>query len=142
MRSPGEGGHEVGPLWLRMRPMPTAVAPAGLLVQATGLAVRAWSMRTLGSSYSRTLRTESGEQVVVDSGPYQLIRHPGYLGSLLTWIGFAFTSRNVPVAALVPGLLGWAYNRRITAEEELLRHDLPAYGTYSERTKKLIPFVW
>ncbi len=128
--------------WLRMRPLPAAVAPAGLFVQATGLAVRAWSMRALGSSYSRTLRTEGGEQVVVDSGPYHLIRHPGYLGSLLTWIGFALTSRSVAVVALVPGLLGGAYSRRITAEEELLRRDLPRYATYSEQTKKLIPFVW
>ncbi len=128
--------------WLRMRPLPAAVAPAGLLVQATGLAMRAWSMRTLGRSYSRTLRTEGDKQVVVDSGPYQLIRHPGYLGSLLTWIGFALTSRRVPVLAVVPGLLGGAYSRRITAEEELLRRELPLYAAYSERTKKLIPFVW
>jgi protein-S-isoprenylcysteine O-methyltransferase Ste14 len=28
------------------------------------------------------------------------------------------------------------------AEENLLRRDLPGYTSYSERTKKLIPFVW
>jgi protein-S-isoprenylcysteine O-methyltransferase Ste14 len=71
-----------------------------------------------------------------------LIRHPGYLGSLLTWIGFAPTSRSAPVVALIPELLGAAYSRRIMAEENLLRRDLPGYTSYSERTKKLIPFVW
>lgn len=128
--------------WRSMRPLPQAVAPAGLLLQATGLSVRAWSMQALGKSYTRTLRTEDDGQVVVDSGPYKLIRHPGYLGSLLTWSGFALTSRNPSVVALIPGLLGAAYCRRIAAEEAFLRHALPGYATYSERTKRLIPFVW
>ncbi len=98
----------------------------------------------LGSSYSRTLRVVEGEdqQAVVDAGPYRLIRHPGYLGSLLTWVGFALTSRRLPVVALIVGLLGAAYARRIAAKEQLLRRDLPGYPNYSERTEKLIPFVW
>jgi len=126
------------------RPLPPAAAPAGLAVEATGLALRAWSMRALGRSYSRTLRVVEGDvqQTVVDAGPYRLIRHSGYLGSLLTWFGFALTSRRVPVVALIVGLLGAAYGRRIAAEEQLLRRDLSGYTTYSERTKKLIPFVW
>lgn len=130
--------------WLPGRSLPPAAAPAGLVMEATGLAWRAWSMRTLGRSYSRTLRVDEGDdqQAVVDAGPYRLIRHPGYLGSLLTWVGFALTSRRVPVVALIVGLLGGAYGRRIAAEEQLLRSDLPGYTAYSERTKKLIPFVW
>ena len=79
--------------WLPMRPLPPPAAPAGLLTQATGLIVRAWSMRVLGQSYSRTLRAEGNEQPVINTGPYRLVRHPGYLGSLLTWTGFALTSR-------------------------------------------------
>ena len=98
-------------------------------------------MRTLGTSYTRTLHTE-GEQHVVDSGPYRLIRHPGYTGSLLTWTGFTLTSRSMPVIALVAGLLGRAYHRRIVAEEKLLQRDLPGYTAYSHRTKKLIPLLW
>lgn len=98
-------------------------------------------MRTLGSSYSRTLRAED-EQRVVDEGPYRLIRHPGYLGSLFTWTGFGLTSGSLPVVATVSALLGRAYGHRIAAEEELLRRDLPGYVEYSRRTKKLIPFIW
>lgn len=132
------------PLLLRRLPMPQLppiAGPAGMIMQATGLTVRAWSMRTLGASYTRVLRTED-EQHVIDAGPYRLIRHPGYTGSLLTWTGFALTSRSVPVITLVAGLLGWAYRRRIAAEEELLRRELPGYTIYSRTTKKLIPFVW
>lgn len=133
------------PLLLRRTPLPQLprlVAPAGLILQATGLGLRAWSMRRLGEFYSRTLRTEGSQHRVIDSGPYRLVRHPGYTGSLLTWIGFALTSRSAPVVALVGGLMGRAYHQRITAEEELLRRELPCYVDYSGRTKKLIPFVW
>jgi protein-S-isoprenylcysteine O-methyltransferase Ste14 len=132
------------PLLLRRLPvpqLPPIAGPAGLIVQASGLALRAWSMRTLGASYTRTLRTEE-QQHVVKEGPYRLVRHPGYAGSLLTWSGFALTSRSVPFIGFVTGLLGWAYQRRITAEEELLRRELPGYAAYSDHTKKLIPFVW
>ncbi len=128
--------------WLPTRPLAPAVAPVGLLMQATGLTVRAWSMRALGRSYFRSLRSEDDGHVVIDSGPYQFVRHPGYLGSLLTWIGFALISRSVAAVALISGLLGATYSRRIKAEEELLRRDLPGYAAYNQRTKKLIPFVW
>lgn len=124
-----------------LRPLPDAAAPAGLALEAAGLAVRIWSMRTLRASYSRTLRTEA-DQPVVDRGPYCLIRHPGYLGSLTTWTGFALTSRSTPVVVTVVGLLTRAYSHRIRAEEALLGRQLPGYVDYSGRTKKLIPLVW
>jgi protein-S-isoprenylcysteine O-methyltransferase Ste14 len=132
------------PLLLRRVPapeLPPAAAPAGLALQAAGLGLRAWSMRTLGDSYTRTLQTGQ-EQAVITAGPYRLVRHPGYTGSLLTWTGFALTSRSVPVLALVGGLLGRAYQRRIAAEERLLRRDLPGYDAYQARTRKLVPYLW
>jgi protein-S-isoprenylcysteine O-methyltransferase Ste14 len=98
-------------------------------------------MRTLGRSYTRTLRTEDAQHVV-DTGPYAVVRHPGYAGSLLIWTGFALTSRSVPVLVATAALLGTAYQRRISAEELLLRRDLPGYASYCERTKKLIPLLW
>ena len=127
---------------LRLGQLPSSVAPLGLIIESTGLAIRGISMQTLGASYTRTLRTEENEQALVQTGPYRLLRHPGYLGSLLTWIGFSFTSLSLPTVALVSGLLGAAYARRINAEEELLRRDLSDYEEYSSRTFRLIPFVW
>jgi protein-S-isoprenylcysteine O-methyltransferase Ste14 len=124
-----------------VRQLPRAAARAGLALQATGLGLRVWSMRTLGASYSRTLRTDDAQRVV-DDGPYRLIRHPGHAGSLLTWTGFALTSRSLPVIGMVTGLLGRAYRQRIVAEEAMLRRDLPGYAVYSSGTKRLVPFVW
>ena len=133
-----------GPLLLRLLPLPRlppTVAALGLVLQAGGIALRTWSMRTLGASYTRTLRTQA-EQQVIDTGPYRLLRHPGYAGSLLIWAGFALTSRSVLALPLVAGLLGDAYRRRIQAEELLLGRDLPGYAAYRRRTKTLIPFIW
>jgi protein-S-isoprenylcysteine O-methyltransferase Ste14 len=110
-------------------------------MQATGLGLRLWSMRALRGSYSRMLRTTDDQQVI-DHGPYRIIRHPGYLGSILTWTGCAVASGSVPTVAAVAGLLTVAYHKRIAAEEDLLRRDLPGYVAYTERTKKLIPFAW
>jgi protein-S-isoprenylcysteine O-methyltransferase Ste14 len=131
------------PAYLRRIPgrqLPRIAAAAGLMMQLAGVGLRYWSMRTLRTSYSRTLRSEV-DQVVIDAGPYRLIRHPGYLGSLMTWTGFALTSRRAPVLATVVALSG-VYLRRITAEEQMLTRDLAGYPAYTDRTKRLIPFVW
>jgi len=121
--------------------LPRSTGAVGVLMQVTGLGLRVWSMRTLQAAYTRTLRT-AGDQTTVDRGPYAVIRHPGYLGSLLVWVGFALTSRSPATVALVGMLLGRAYGRRIRAEERLLEQDLPGYVEYARRTWRLIPLVW
>jgi protein-S-isoprenylcysteine O-methyltransferase Ste14 len=121
--------------------LPAWVRPAGVALEATGLVLRWWSMSTLKASYSRTLRTAQGD-ILIDVGPYAVVRHPGYLGSIMTWVGFALTSASGPSIAAATGLLGVAYRRRIAAEEELLVRDLPGYKEYTQRTSRLIPGIW
>lgn len=131
------------PAYLRripMRQLPRFAAALGLVMQLAGLGLRSWSMRTLRPSCSRTLRSEVNQEII-DAGPYRLTRHPGYLGSLMIWTGFALTSRRAPVVRTVVALLG-VYGYRITAEEEMLTRDLAGYADYTKRTKRLIPFVW
>lgn len=128
--------------WVPEGRLPLVASPVGLVLELTGIGLRGWSMRALGSFYTRTLRTEGNEHAVINTGPYRLIRHPGYAGSLLIWTGFALTSRNVPSVVVAAALLGLAYQRRITAEEHLLRRSLPGYPAYSDRTKRLIPYIW
>jgi protein-S-isoprenylcysteine O-methyltransferase Ste14 len=132
------------PVLLRRLPLPImarAAAATGLVLQACGFGLRVWSMRTLGDFYTRTLRTTQ-DQRVVDVGPYRTVRHPGYTGALLVWIGLALAARSAPATVLVAGLMGWAYRRRIAAEENLLQRAPPGYADYRRRTKKLIPFTW
>ncbi len=126
---------------LPVRPLPAPCAPFGVLVLLVGLALRAWSMQTLSEAYTRTLRV-TNEQAVTERGPYQYVRHPGYLGSLLIWAGFALSSGSAVVLGVVSALLVPPYVHRIDAEERLLSRDLAGYAEYSERTKRLVPHVW
>ena len=50
----------------------------GVLFAFVGLALRVVAFRTLGTSYSRTLRVNQ-DQELVTTGIYRFVRHPGYL---------------------------------------------------------------
>ncbi|MFD7901115.1 methyltransferase family protein [Kitasatospora sp. NPDC059747] len=114
----------------------------GVALIAAGLALRAWGMRTLGRFYTHTLRTVDTQEVV-RTGPYRLIRHPGYCGSLLVWTGYALGLGSWPATVVVFALLLAAYGWRIAAEERLLVAALgPAYAQYRRESKRLVPFVY
>lgn len=114
----------------------------GVILLAAGLGLRAWSMRTLGSAFTRTLRTLA-DQAVVDAGPYHLVRHPGYAGSLLVWLGYELGNGNWLIMSLVGALLLTAYVWRMSAEERLLGQAFGATcAAYQARTKRLVPFVY
>jgi protein-S-isoprenylcysteine O-methyltransferase len=114
----------------------------GIVVMVAGLALRAWAMGTLGRYYTRTLRTVE-HQPVVDLGPYRLVRHPGYSGSLLIWVGYALGLGNWIAAALTFALLGAVYLWRVNAEETLLCASLGTqYADYQRHTKRLVPYLY
>jgi protein-S-isoprenylcysteine O-methyltransferase len=112
----------------------------GLVLMVAGLALRWYSIRVLGISFTIDVATRPGQQVV-ESGPYRWIRHPSYTGALLTILGVILCCVNVAsLAALVVVLLGYGY--RIRVEERALATDIgPAYLDYVRRTKRLIPFL-
>jgi protein-S-isoprenylcysteine O-methyltransferase len=128
-------GQQLGPS------LPPAVRVAGLGLGMLGLAVRAWAMRTLGASYTRTLIIATG-QTVIQHGPYAWIRHPGYLASLLVWTGSAMAGGGSWLTLGVLLLLTLAYAYRIRAEEQMLVQAFGAtYAQYQARTSRLLPFV-
>ena len=115
---------------------------AGLLLMVGGIALRVWAAITLGRFYTRTLRTSAG-QTVVRAGPYAAIRHPGYLADLIMWLGFGLCSESWLAIASICSAMGFAYTRRIDAEEKMLRANLgEAYETYSMNTARLVPRVY
>lgn len=70
---------------------PLAVRWVGCALLVAGLLLRAWSMTVLGRRYSRGLQVTE-QQALVTVGPYGIIRHPGYAGTLLVWIGYGLPS--------------------------------------------------
>ena len=69
------------------------IAYLGIVVMICGSFIRIISIRTLKNYYTRTLRIQPN-QMIIESGFYKSIRHPGYLGSIVRWSGVAFASNN------------------------------------------------
>jgi protein-S-isoprenylcysteine O-methyltransferase Ste14 len=82
------------------------------------------------------------DQRIVSTGPYAVVRHPMYSGSLLYFLG-------IPIAlgswwGLLVGILMMpVFVLRLFDEEKLLARNLPGYSEYMDRVKyRLVPFVW
>lgn len=118
----------------------TAVFVTGLVLMIGGMALRWYSIRVLGASFTMEVATRPG-QAIVQSGPYRHIRHPSYTGALLTLLGILLCCANfASLAAIVLALGGYAV--RIRVEEQALATQLgPPYRDYMRRTKRLVPFL-
>lgn len=90
---------------------------------------------------SRIVEVEK-EQEVITTGPYSIVRHPMYTGTIVMFLftPLALGSWWAIIAfALWPVVLVY----RIFDEERVLMKDLKGYKEYSEKTRyRLIPFVW
>jgi protein-S-isoprenylcysteine O-methyltransferase len=113
----------------------------GIGLMIVGIVLRQWSIAVLGRYFSRTVGVQEG-QAVVDRGPYRLIRHPAYAGSLLTMVGLGFVLQSWGAVLVLIAFFGVAFGYRIHVEEEVLTAKLgEEYVAYAKRTKRLIPYV-
>lgn len=118
------------------------LAWGGIVAMLSGLMLRIWAIRVLGSFFTRTLRTDT-EQHLIEEGPYGLVRHPGYLGDLLMWIGAGTATSNWIAATVISLPMLGSYWYRMQAEEAMLTHAFPKeYQIYTAYTWRLIPFVY
>jgi protein-S-isoprenylcysteine O-methyltransferase Ste14 len=122
--------------------VPDPVRLLGIVGVATsmGLFFRAMLANRFFSAVIR-IQKDRGHHVI-DSGPYAIVRHPGYAGmlpsmafaglALGSWIGFA-----IGVSCLLLGL------RRVFFEDAFLKAHLAGYQEYAARVRyRLIPGVW
>jgi protein-S-isoprenylcysteine O-methyltransferase Ste14 len=87
------------------------------------------------------IQTERGHQVV-STGPYRWMRHPGYAGALITYIGTPLFLDSawgfVPVLFISILLVV-----RTRLEDRTLQEELPGYQDYAGRVRfRLLPGVW
>jgi protein-S-isoprenylcysteine O-methyltransferase Ste14 len=79
----------------------------------------------------------------IESGLYKFIRHPGYLGQLIIFVGISTSISNwlSILVMMIPITLGYLY--RIKVEERFMLEQLGEdYLNYQERTKRLIPMIY
>jgi protein-S-isoprenylcysteine O-methyltransferase Ste14 len=79
---------------------------------------------------------------VIDTGPCAFVRHPGYVGGSLTFVGIALSLGSL--WALIPaGLSIFLLILRTRWEDETLRAELAGYKEYTQQVRyRLIPGVW
>ena len=109
-----------------------SVNALGLLLCIVGLGLRYWSRRTLGRFFTIGVVKQEGH-VVIQSGPYRFVRHPGYLAFILFYLGLALLTGSwlgvlilsVP-ASLIFIWLSWV------EDEQLAERIGDEYRHYSE----------
>ena len=121
--------------------LPSGAFYLGIGIMIAGILLRQWSIAVLGRYFSRTVGVQEG-QAVVDRGPYRLVRHPAYTGSLLTMIGLGFVLQSWGAVLVLIAFFGVAFGYRIHVEEAVLTSKLgDEYVAYAKKTKRLIPYV-
>ncbi len=123
-------------------PYPVAGFAIGMVMLVAGVALRLWSFQALGRYFTFTV-TVRPDQPVVTTGPYRLLRHPGYAGGLLATIGIGVMWGNwVSLATLTALLLVFILWRIRTEEKALLVTLDGRYRAYAAQHKRLVPLVW
>lgn len=111
---------------------------------AGGLAAtHAWFIAVLqaNSFASSIIRVETGQTIAV-TGPYRFVRHPMYLGMIVSWLVVppALGSLvSLPVSCPIIPL----FALRLLHEEKFLACELPGYSEYCRQTPwRLVPYLW
>ncbi|MDH3541792.1 MAG: isoprenylcysteine carboxylmethyltransferase family protein [Desulfobulbaceae bacterium] len=127
------GWSPIFPLWLIV---------LGFLLISLGYAFAAWALaeNRFFSSVVR-IQTDRGH-VVCDSGPYRIVRHPGYAGNMVALPGMVLALSSmwtlIPLAvALIIAVI------RTVLEDQTLQDELPGYRDYVRRVRyRLIPGIY
>jgi protein-S-isoprenylcysteine O-methyltransferase Ste14 len=123
--------------------VPLALWPLGAAFFLSGIFVGGWAMRE-NRHFEKSVRIQTDRgHTVVNTGPYRLVRHPGYVGAILSFLlapplmlgsWWAF----VPAAAAALVLVV-----RTVLEDRLLRAELEGYADYASRVRyRLVPGLW
>jgi protein-S-isoprenylcysteine O-methyltransferase Ste14 len=114
----------------------------GYLLLITGTAITAWA-QAVNRFFEPGVRiqTERGHHVV-HTGPYAIVRHPGYFAACLLFAGVALALGSW--WALIPvGFAALLIMIRTEWEDRTLHAELAGYKAYAQRIRfRLIPGVW
>lgn len=118
------------------------ITVSGILVMVAGQIIftAAKYQNNFFSSVAR-IQTERNH-AVCDRGLYKIVRHPGYFGMILSWIGFPLVLNSIyssiPVMTAIILLL-----IRTNLEDNFLSNELAGYKEYRQKTKyRILPFIW
>ena len=114
----------------------------GMASVAVGLLIRIYSIWTLKQYFTYSVAKVENHKII-ETGVYKFIRHPGYLGQLLIFLGISLSMSNwlSVLVMMIPVTFGYLY--RIKVEEKFMIEQFGEdYLCYQERTKRLIPMIY
>jgi protein-S-isoprenylcysteine O-methyltransferase Ste14 len=115
----------------------------GLVALAASYALALWAM-VVNRFFSSVVRIQSDRgQHVIDTGPYAVIRHPGYLAGIIIIFasGIALGSWLAALMIVVCSLPFLMY--RAITEDRVLQAELPGYRDYAARVRwRVLPGIW
>lgn len=118
------------------------VKAAALIVMLGGWLLGTWALME-NRFFSGVVRIQSDrDHQVISTGPYRIVRHPGYSGGLLSYLAVPFFLDSL--WALLPAvLLVIILAVRTRLEDELLQEQLEGYIDYAGRVRwRLLPGIW
>ena len=114
----------------------------GIALFVIGLMIRIHSILTLKQYFTYSVAKVENHKLI-ETGLYKFIRHPGYLGQLIIFIGISTSISNwlsIPFM-VIPVAIGYIY--RIKVEERFMIEQMgEKYLNYQKRTKSLIPMIY
>jgi protein-S-isoprenylcysteine O-methyltransferase Ste14 len=122
--------------------MPFLLAILGIVILIPACVIATWAM-AVNKFFEWTVRIQDDrQQYVCTSGPYKIMRHPGYAGLIISilayplilgsWWGFVLS-----------GILTIIIVIRTALEDRTLQNEMPGYREYAKQVKyRLIPLVW
>jgi len=114
----------------------------GLIVIIIGMMIRFYAIWTLGRFFTVDV-TIRENHIIKQDGLYRIIRHPSYLGSLISFIGFGLSLNNWLSLIIVIVLVTISFIKRITIEEQTLIDQFGSdYLDYKKSTYRLIPWIY
>ena len=121
---------------------PSWINILGLVFASAGYGFAGWAFLE-NRFFSAVVRIQSERgHVVCDTGPYKIVRHPGYSGGVLSPFAMALALDSVwtlipATAAVVIAVV------RTALEDRTLQKELPGYREYADRVRyRLVPGIY
>lgn len=112
-----------------------------LCIEIIGIALGFWSIAHMSKSRLNISPTPLEGAILIQSGPYKILRHPMYLALILVFVPMLIS--NYSFWAIILSLIFFTnLALKMLYEEKLLSVHFKKYNEYSNKTWRLIPFVY